>query len=159
MRQLEERTMKGSQRWAIGLAALMMAPGVMVCNLPAAFAAEYQGRNIDGQSFDAQVYSYETGGLYDVQVMFRKRTAIMTFNGGAQQKIRLYSPVITNPHQIDGFGRPGVLTLGGIFSIGFEDNSSNNLEPPRPRPLEGFWSIRIREEELRKSQRPTVNLN
>ena len=132
--------MKEAWGWTLGMAVLV--------SMPRAIAAEYEGRNIDGRTFEAQVFSYETGGLYDIQVEFRKKRAIMTFAGGSKQKIRLRNPVITNPQQIEGWGRPG-LTFG-IFSIGLADDSTNNLQSPRPRPLEGFWRIRIRAEDLRE---------
>ncbi|MGF1601543.1 MAG: hypothetical protein ACFCU8_05880 [Thermosynechococcaceae cyanobacterium] len=108
-----------------------------------ALAAEYQGQNIDGELFEATAYSYETGGLYDIQVRFNEGRATMVFAGGSEQTIRLNQPVITDLNSIEGWRR-GFLTLGGLFSIGVADNSDNNLEPPRPRPLEGFWRISLK---------------
>jgi hypothetical protein len=112
-----------------------------------ALAAEYQGQNIDGQTFEATAYSYETGGLFEIQVRFKKRRATMFFASGGRQTIRLNQPIITNPTHIEGWGW-GFLTIAGLLSIGVADNSDNNLQPPHPRPLEGFWRISLKEGEI-----------
>jgi hypothetical protein len=128
-------------------AALLIAT-VLIASPMNGVAAEYQGKNIDGELFAATAYSYETGGLYDIQVRFRQRRATMIFAGGGKQTIRLHQSVITDPHRIEGW-KLGFLTIGGLLSIGVADNSDNNLEPPRPRPLEGFWRISLKENQSR----------
>ncbi|PZD75424.1 hypothetical protein C1752_00402 [Acaryochloris thomasi RCC1774] len=130
--------MKGKWTAAWISAALIASPSPVL-------AAEYQGQNIDGETFEATAYSYETGGLFDIQVRFKKRRATMYFVNGGRQTIRLNQPVITNPDHIDGWHR-GFLTIGGLFSIGVTDNNDNNLQPPRPRPLEGFWRISLKDD-------------
>lgn len=133
------------ERWAAGLIATTLIFSPLYAQ-----AAEYQGINIDGQTFEATAYSYETGGLFDIQVKFKKRKATLYFVNGGRQTIRLNQPVITDPQHIDGWHR-GFLTIGVFFSIGVADNSDNNLEPSRPRPLEGFWRISLKEEVLQPS--------
>ncbi|MGB7417023.1 MAG: hypothetical protein WA902_22710 [Thermosynechococcaceae cyanobacterium] len=113
-----------------------------------ALAAEYQGKNIDGKLFEATAYSYETGGLYEIQVRFDERQATMIFAGGSKKTIQLNQSVVTDPDHIEG-SKQGFLTIGGLFSIGVADNSDNNLEPPRPRPLQGVWRISLKERQLR----------
>nr|WP_238717992.1 hypothetical protein [Petrachloros mirabilis] len=110
-------------------------------------AAEYQGRNIDGQRLPGTVYSYETGGVFDVEVVFQENRATLYFVNGSEKTVRLRNPVITNPKRIEGFKR-GFVTLGNIFSLGVADHHVGNLQPPHPRPFEGFWRIQLSEEAL-----------
>ncbi len=112
-----------------------------------ATAAEYQGKNIDGKTFEATAYSYETGGRFDIQVRFQDQRATMIFANGGQTTLRLNQAVITDPYAIEGWKR-GFITLGGLLSIGVADNSDHNLQPPRPRPLEGFWRISLKENQI-----------
>ena len=121
--------------------------GVMGSNWPQAIAAEYQGRTIDGHRFVGTAYSYETGGVFDVEVEFRDNRATLHFANGGQKTIRLRNPVITNPQRIEGSNQ-GFVTLGGIFSLGVADHHAGNLEPPRPRPFQGFWRIQLSEAAL-----------
>lgn len=129
------------ERWA----ALLITTTLLISPL-SALAAEYQGKNIDDQTFEATAYSYETGGLFDIQVQFKKRKATLIFVNGGRQTIRLNQPIITDLKRIEGWHR-GFLTLGSLFSIGVANNSDNNLQPPHPRPLEGFWSISLKDDE------------
>jgi hypothetical protein len=114
----------------------------------AAFAAEYQGKNIDGRRFRGQVYSYETGGVFQVEVEFRKKQAILYFVNGSQQTVRLKRSKILDPKDIEVWSR-GFFSIGDIFSVGVADDSSDNLQPPRPRPFEGFWRISLQDADLR----------
>jgi hypothetical protein len=112
-----------------------------------AIAAEYQGKNIDGRRFKGQVYSYETGGVFDVEVEFRKKQATLYFVNGSRQTVRLKQSKILDPKGIEAWNR-GFFTIGDIFSVGVADNSSDNLQPPRPRPFEGFWRLSLHDREL-----------
>jgi hypothetical protein len=113
-----------------------------------AIAAEYHGKNIDGKRFAGKVYAYETGGVFDVQVEFQKKKAILYFVNGGQQTLRLKRSEISDPRNIVAWSR-GFLNIGGIFSVGVADDSSSNTEPPRPRPFEGFWRITLNEADLK----------
>jgi hypothetical protein len=112
-----------------------------------AIAAEYQGKNIDGRRFKGQVYSYETGGIFEVEVEFHKKQATLYFVNGSQQTVRLKQSKILDPKGIEVWSR-GFFTIGDIFSLGVADNSSDNLQPPRPRPFEGFWRISLQDTDL-----------
>jgi hypothetical protein len=114
----------------------------------AAIAAEYQGKNIDGRRFKGQVYSYETGGVFQVEVEFRKKQATLYFVNGSQQTVRLKKSKILDPKDVEVWSR-GFFTIGDIFSIGVADDSSGNLQPPRPRPFEGFWRVSLHETDLK----------
>jgi hypothetical protein len=142
--------MKGS-RLNIWLAAFIGA-STLLSVLPGpegmVIAAEYQGRNIDGRRFKGQVYSYETGGVFDVEVEFRKKQATLYFVNGSRQTVRLKQSKILDLKGIEVWSR-GFFTIGDIFSIGVADNSSDNLQPPRPRPFEGFWRISLQDTDLK----------
>jgi hypothetical protein len=114
----------------------------------AAIAVEYQGKNIDGRRFRGQVYSYETGGVFQVEVEFRKKQATLYFVNGSRQTVRLKRSKILDPKDIEVWSR-GFFTIGDIFSVGVADDSSDNLQPPRPRPFEGFWRISLQEADLK----------
>lgn len=117
---------------------------ILLLQMPPVRAAEYQGKTIDGRTFPAQVYSYETGAVYDVQVQFNKDRATIEFPAGGRFIARLQHPVITDPAQIEVFGSPGRIPLGSSFSIGLNyAGSSDPLSPNPPNPLANFWSIRI----------------
>jgi hypothetical protein len=124
-----------------------------------ATAAEYQGKNIDGRRFIAKAYSYETGGLYNVQVQFKNNRATLYFAGGSQITIRLKHQSITNLSTIEGYSPgPFSLGIGGIFSIGIANSTLGNLQPPHPRPLEGFWRIILQEADLQQDTGPLTKL-
>jgi len=115
-----------------------------------AIAAEYQGKNIDGRKFAAKAYYSGTGGVYRVQVQFKKNRATIYFAGGSQTTIKLRQRVITDSSDIEGFGRPGLVNIGGIFSAGLDYDNDNisNSQPPGPHPPEGFWRISLDPTEL-----------
>lgn len=108
-------------------------------------AAEYQGRNIDGRKLAAKAYYYATGGVYNVQVSFENRRATIYFGDGNKTTIRLRQRVITDPKNIEGFGKLGQLPLSGIFSVGlvYDNNMVGNGELPQSRPLEGLWKLSL----------------
>ncbi len=123
-----------------------------------AIAAEYQGQNIDGQRFAATAQSRETGGVYDVEVEFKGNKATLYFEGGSRQRIRLNQAVITDPKEIYGWGRPFTLNIGGVFNIGLTDRLPDNLEDPSPRPLAGYWRIRLNDGALDSLEPQSSNL-
>jgi hypothetical protein len=128
------------------MASALMIGIVGVSLTSLAQAAEYQGKNIDGQRWAAKAYSYETGGVFDVQVEFQKKRATMYFVNGSRKTIRLKRAEIADPKNIVGWSL-GVFNIGGIFGIGISQDSGNR-ESPRPRPFEGLWRIIINDSEL-----------
>jgi hypothetical protein len=133
------------------LMALALMVGSVGANLtPLAQAAEYQGKNIDGQRWAAKAYSYETGGVFDIQVEFQKKRATMYFVNGSRKTIRLKRAEITDHKNIVGWSL-GVVNIGGILGIGISQDNGNR-EPPRPRPFEGLWRIMLNGSELQSSQ-------
>ncbi|MBV9389064.1 MAG: hypothetical protein JOZ78_21820 [Chroococcidiopsidaceae cyanobacterium CP_BM_ER_R8_30] len=118
-----------------------------------ALAAEYQGRSIDGRKFAAKAYYSATGGVYQVQVRFNRNRATIYFDDGSQTTIKLRRRVITDPSDIEGFGRLGQFYLGGIFSAGLDytntqDYLSNRQPPTTPQALQGFWRISLDSKDL-----------
>jgi hypothetical protein len=109
-------------------------------------AAEYQGKNIDGQRWTAKAYSYETGGVFDVQVEFKKKRATMYFVNGSRKTIRLKRAEIADPKNIVGWSL-GVFNIGGVLGIGLSQDNGNR-EPPRPRAFEGLWRIILNDSQL-----------
>jgi hypothetical protein len=109
-------------------------------------AVEYQGKNIDGRKLPAKAYYSVTGGVYNVEVSFHKNRATIYFEGGAQTTIQLSRRVITDPHDIEGFGKLGQFPINRIFSVGwnYDDNlTGSNQVLPGLHPLEGFWRISL----------------
>ncbi|HEY9707645.1 MAG TPA: hypothetical protein V6D48_05515 [Oculatellaceae cyanobacterium] len=103
-----------------------------------AFSAEYQGKNIDGFKFKGKALFSETGGVYDVMVLFKGNKATIFFDNGDQTTIKLRRQVITDPSNIEGVGGLGQYYLGGPFSVGL--GSGDN---PIGRSLQSFWRISV----------------
>lgn len=117
---------------------------ILLCQMPRGLAAEYGGKSIDGRTFPAQVYSYETGGVYDAQVQFNGNQVTIEFTSGGRLLVRLQQPMIQDPTKIEVSGKPGTIPLSNSFSIGFGYGStSDNLSPNSPNPLGSFWRISI----------------
>jgi hypothetical protein len=81
-------------------------------------AAEYQGKNIDGFKLKGKAYFAETGGVYDVMVLFKGNEATIFFDNDDQITILLKRQIITDPNNIEGVGGLGQYYLGGPFSVG-----------------------------------------
>ena len=107
------------------------------------FAVEYQGKDIDGRMLNGKAYNYETGGVYNVQVQFKKNKATLYFSSGEQLTIKLSQQVIADPKNIQGVGRLGFLNAGGIFNFGLYNDDNSNRQPPGQNPLAGFWRISL----------------
>ena len=129
----------------------LVLPALFLLTTPA-MAVEYQGKNIDSRKLAAKAYYYATGGVYNVQVRFEDKRATIYFTGGAQTTIRLRQGVITDPNDIEGFGKLGHFPLNGIISVGLDYD--NNLVGDRllsgSHPLAGFWRIRLDPTDLNK---------
>jgi hypothetical protein len=119
----------------------MLSILTLLLALPA-YSAEYQGQNLDGRSFRGTAYSYETGGVFDVQIVFKKRWATVRFVNGSQQRLRLRRSRITDLNEIVGWNVNPV-NIAGILNIGFAQPSTHNTELPRPRPFEGLWRLSV----------------
>jgi|UPI00036A7767 hypothetical protein len=128
--------------------ALIAATAVFMLGAPAV-AVEYQGKNIDGKKLPGKAYYYPTGGVYDVQVSFKRDLATIYFKGGTRTTIRLKQQVITNPDNIQAFGKLGYIPVTRVFSIGFNyDNNIENNVQLNFSPLEGSWRISLNEKAL-----------
>ncbi len=138
--------MQLSSRLILGM-AIILAPLAIIGKQ--AIAAEYQGKNVDGKKIPAQVYSSETGGVFDAQVEFKQKQALVYFEGGSRQRILLNSPVITDPTNIVGWGQPFSVNIGGGVRFGIVDSDPGNTEPVRPRLSEGLWRISVKAEDLK----------
>lgn len=124
--------------WAIAITSLLLL------STPAR-AAEYEGKNIDGRKLDAQVYSYQTGGVFDAQVEFNQDLATIYFAGGGQLTVRLNQRAIADPDNILGYGRLGQIPLGRSFAIGLtpENGLRGGLTIGAGR-LDDLWRIRLK---------------
>ena len=118
---------------------------LLVLSAPAAMAVELKGQNIDGKKLPAKVYYYATGGVYNVQVSFNKKRATIYFGDGNQTTIQLNQQVITDPKNIEGFGKLGQYPVNDTFSVGLVYNNEleGNGQPQQSNPLEGFWRISL----------------
>jgi hypothetical protein len=111
---------------------------VLLLNSTPLEAAEYQGKNIDGVLYKGKALFSPTGGVYDVQVLFKRNQATLFFANGDHIMIKLRQPVITEPSDIEGIGGVGQYHLRGGLSIGL--SSGDNL---MGNPLQGFWRINL----------------
>ncbi len=109
-------------------------------------AVEYQGKNIDGKKLTGKAYFSETGGVYDVMVLFKRNRATLFFANGDQTTIKLLQQVITDPSDIQGIGGLGQYELGGPFSVGLATGDN-----PIGKPLQSFWRISLSEPEFSDS--------
>jgi len=66
-------------------------------------AAEYQGQDIDGQMFDASVYSYAAGNWYSLSVSFDGSTATVYFPRGGHLDLELDDETIEDPGSISAY--------------------------------------------------------
>jgi len=113
-----------------------------------AMAVEYQGKNIDGKKLDAKAYYSQTGGVYNDQVRFKRDRATIYFADGSQTTIRVKQRVITDPNNIEGFGKLGQVPVNRIFSVGL--NLDNNVvgsgQQSESLPLGNFfWRISLKQ--------------
>ncbi len=110
-------------------------------------AVMYQGKNIDGKKLAAKAYYSETGGVYNVQVRFKRNRATIYFDDGSQTTIRLKQQVITDPKDIEGFGKLGQIPLNGNISIGLNYDNNNlvgNGQPSESLSIGNFfWRISL----------------
>jgi hypothetical protein len=67
------------------------------------FAAEYQGQNVDGQTYDATAFSYDTGKFYNVSVEFDGDEATIFFAKGGHITLTLDDEEIDDPHSISAY--------------------------------------------------------
>jgi len=67
------------------------------------FAAEYNGCDIDGHTFDATAFSYSTGRYYFVSVEFYSDEAYVYFPKGGYIVLSLDSEEIDDPSCISAF--------------------------------------------------------
>ena len=67
------------------------------------FAAEYHGQDIDGRSFDATAYSYDTSGYYNVTVEFEGDEAIVYMPKGGSIRLTLDDEEVDDPHDIQAY--------------------------------------------------------
>ena len=126
----------------------LVLPTLLLLTTPV-MAVEYQGKNIDGTNLAAKAYYAVTGGVYNVQVRFKQNRATIYFDGGYQTTIQLQHRVLTDPSNIQGFGKLGQIPVNRIFSIGLiYDNSFVGETQPSKPPLEGLWRISLDEEDF-----------
>ncbi|MFI5305303.1 MAG: hypothetical protein ACHQYP_10990 [Nitrospiria bacterium] len=68
-----------------------------------ASAAEYNGKNIDGEEYSGTIYSYDTGSYYDVDVEFENDEATIHFSNGGQRTIALDNQEIEDPGSVSAY--------------------------------------------------------
>ena len=71
-------------------------------------AAEYNGHDIDGETYDGQATSSGTGHTYSVRIEFSSDEATITFSNGGSRTITLDDEEIDDPHDISGTDSDGV---------------------------------------------------
>jgi len=66
-------------------------------------AAEYQGQDVDGVTYDATGYSHSTGKYYSVQVEFEGDEVTIYFSRGGHSTLTLDDEEIDDPHSISAY--------------------------------------------------------
>ena len=66
-------------------------------------SAEYNGRNIDGERYDATVYSYSTSHYYNVEVEFDGEDVTIYFSNGGHITVTMDCEEIEDPHDISAY--------------------------------------------------------
>lgn len=66
-------------------------------------AAEYKGRNVDGETFDCMAYSYDTRKFYAATVEFDGDEAILHFPKGGRLVLTLDDEEIDDPASISAY--------------------------------------------------------
>ena len=66
-------------------------------------AAEYLGRDIDGEEFSCTAYSYGTSNFYSVNVIFDDSDATLYFQSGGMVTLSLDSEEIDDPNSISAY--------------------------------------------------------
>ena len=66
-------------------------------------AAEYCGRNIDGETYAASAFSYDTGKYYYVDVEFSGEEVTIFFSNGGFINVTLDDEEIDDPTSIEAF--------------------------------------------------------
>jgi len=66
-------------------------------------AAEFKGRNLDGESFSATAFSYDTGKFYTVDIEFDGTEAVLTFDNGNTLTLELNEEEIDDPSSVSAF--------------------------------------------------------
>ena len=113
----------------------LVLSALLLLSVPAR-AAEYQGKNIDGFKLLGKALFSETGGVYDVMVLFKGNRATIFFANGDQTTIKLRHSVITDPNDIEGVGGIGQYPVRGSLSVGLTAGD-NRIG----KPLQSFWRI------------------
>jgi hypothetical protein len=76
---------------------------VLLLSLQAPLAAEYNGTDLDGETYDATAYSYSTAKYYSVEVEFSGDEATIYFTGGNHIALTLDDEEIDDPHNISAY--------------------------------------------------------
>lgn len=109
--------------------ALKLAILTLVIALPC-WAAEYKGRDIDGQSFSATAFSYDTGKYYYGTIEFDGTEATFTFSNGKTVTLELDDEEIDDPSSISAFD----YEAGNYWDLEVDDLDSSYTSPgPRAR--------------------------
>ena len=82
---------------------LSLLMSIMLTLSSLSLAAEYQGRNIDGEVFEATAYSYSTAKYYSVSVEFEGDEVIVHFQKGGRVRLTLDDEEIDDPHDISAY--------------------------------------------------------
>lgn len=92
-------------------------------------AAEYKGRNLDGQPFSATAFSYDTGKYYYVDIEFDGTQATLTFDNGNTVTLELDDEEIEDPSNISAFGYESA----NYWDLYVDDLEAGSAAPSRRR--------------------------
>jgi len=108
--RIKKRKILMKFRKPLPLAVLLFCASIVLLFGPATLiqAADYNGHDIDGETYSATAFSNETGEYYTVQVEFSGDEATMQFKNGGKREITLDDEEIDDPHSISGTDSDGV---------------------------------------------------
>lgn len=112
-------------------------------------AVDYQGVSLDGKKLPAKVYSYDTGGLYEAQVEFKRDLATVYFASGSQLVVRLNQKTITDLDNILAYGRLGQIPINRWLGVGVRsDNGLTGGLTVGAGQLKDLWRISLTNQHL-----------
>jgi hypothetical protein len=103
MRQIDAYTTNNHSKGITSKILMIMTAILLVFASDRLHAAEYQGRDVDGETFSCTAFSYSTGRYYYGQVEFDGDEATFYFQNGGHISLTIDDEEIEEPDSISAF--------------------------------------------------------